>query len=112
LQEALGDSGKPEHIVADAFELLHLDGENLTKQPLTERKQTLETLLRKSNPGASLRYSEHVAADGAAMHARAFAEGLEGFYLEDYRRFLRHRPSEIVAEGQMRIATGIYHHRL
>ena len=78
LQVALGDGGRPEQIVAYTFDLLHLDGENLTKQPLIERKKKLEALLRKSKPGASLRYSEHVAVEGATIHAAACAKGLEG----------------------------------
>jgi bifunctional non-homologous end joining protein LigD len=78
LQVALGDGGRPEQIVAYTFDLLHLDGENLTKQPLIERKKKLEALLRKSKHGASLRYSEHVAVEGATIHAAACAKGLEG----------------------------------
>lgn len=78
LQAALGEGGRPERIVAYAFDLLHLDGENLTKRTLTERKQKLAALLRKSKPGASLRYSEHLPGDGAAMHAQACEHGLEG----------------------------------
>lgn len=78
LQAALGDHGKPERIVAYVFDLLHLDGEDLTRQPLTERKKKLEALLKKSKTSASLRYSEHVDADGEAIHAQACAKGLEG----------------------------------
>ena len=48
LQAALGDGGKPEKIVAYVFDLLHLDGKDLTRLPLTERKEKLETLLKKS----------------------------------------------------------------
>ena len=78
LQEALGEGGRPERIVAYVFDLLHLDGERLTELPLTERKKKLEALLKKSKPGAALRYSEHAAVEGAAMHAEACAKGLEG----------------------------------
>jgi bifunctional non-homologous end joining protein LigD len=78
LQAALGDSGRPERIVGYVFDLLHLDGENLTKLPLLERKKRLEALFRKSKPGGSLRYSEHVAVEGAEIHAQACAKGLEG----------------------------------
>ena len=78
LQAALGDGGRPERIVAYVFDLLHLDGENLTKLPLTERKKKLEELLKKSKLGASIRYSEHVAVEGAEIHAQACANGLEG----------------------------------
>ena len=48
LQAALGDGGKPENIVAYVFDLLHLDGKDLTRLPLTERKEKLENLLKKS----------------------------------------------------------------
>src|SRR6185503_9021474 len=78
LQAALGDGGRPERIVAYVFDLLHLDGEDLTRRPLTERKKKLETLLRKSKAGAALRYSEHLAAEGAEIHVAACAKGLEG----------------------------------
>ena len=78
LQAALGEGGRPERIVAYAFDLLHLDGENLTKLSLLERKKKLEALLRKSKPGTSLRYSEHLAAEGTAVHAQACQKGLEG----------------------------------
>lgn len=78
LQAALGDGGRPERIVAYVFDLLHLDGENLTKLPLTERKKKLDELLKKSKLGASIRYSQHVAVGGAEIHAQACAKGLEG----------------------------------
>jgi len=78
LQAALGDGGRPELIVAYVFDLLHVDGKDLTKLPLTERKKKLDALFKKSKPDASLRYSEHVATEGAAIHAQACAKGLEG----------------------------------
>jgi bifunctional non-homologous end joining protein LigD len=78
LQAALGDGGRPERIVGYVFDLLHLDGESLVKQPLTERKKKLEALFRKSKPGSSLRYSEHMAIEGSEIHAQACAKGLEG----------------------------------
>jgi bifunctional non-homologous end joining protein LigD len=78
LQAALGEGGRPERIIAYVFDLLHLDSESLTELPLTERKKKLEALLRKSRPGGSLRYSEHVAVEGGEIHAQACAKGLEG----------------------------------
>ncbi|MEO8126263.1 MAG: DNA ligase D [Bryobacteraceae bacterium] len=78
LQEALGDGGHPEQIVGYVFDLLHLDGRDLTKLPLTERKQKLENLLGASNGNSRLRYSAHVAGDGAPMFERACETGLEG----------------------------------
>jgi bifunctional non-homologous end joining protein LigD len=58
-----------------AFDLLHLDGVDLTPLPLQERKQALESLVGK---GGLIRYSGHVVGDGAAFFARACGMGLEG----------------------------------
>ena len=78
LQAALGDGGKPENIVAYVFDLLHLDGKDLTKLPLTERKEKLENLLKKAKQDRWLRYSAHIAGEGDAMFAKACEAGLEG----------------------------------
>ncbi|HUD54327.1 MAG TPA: DNA ligase D [Terracidiphilus sp.] len=78
LQAALGDGGKPERIVAYVFDLLHLEGKDLTKLPLAERKEKLENLLKKSKQDSGLRYSAHIIGEGAAMFAKACKTGLEG----------------------------------
>jgi hypothetical protein len=56
------------------FDLLHLDGENLTALPLLDRKTQLASLLR----GApnSLRYNDHQIGHGPAFHR--LERGLEG----------------------------------
>jgi bifunctional non-homologous end joining protein LigD len=59
-----------------AFDLLHLDGVDLTSLPLEERKRALEGLIGTS-PGL-IRYSGHVIGDGAAFFAKACGMGLEG----------------------------------
>ncbi|MDP8979670.1 MAG: non-homologous end-joining DNA ligase [Acidobacteriota bacterium] len=78
LQNALGDGGKPERIVAYVFDLLHLDGKDLIRLPLTARKQKLAALLKKSPAGSALRYSKHIAGQGQEMFAQACKTGLEG----------------------------------
>ena len=78
LQAALGDGGKPENIVAYVFDLLHLDGNDLIRLPLTERKEKLENLLKKSKQDNWLRYSAHITGEGEAMFAKACEAGLEG----------------------------------
>ena len=77
LQAALGDGGRPELIVAYVFDLLHHDGESLVKQPLIQRKNKLEALFKQSKPGRALRYSEHIAVEGAEIHAQACARDLK-----------------------------------
>jgi bifunctional non-homologous end joining protein LigD len=78
LQAALGEGGRRDRIVAYAFDLLHLDGENLTRLKLTERKDKLAKLLDKSKAGASLRLSDHVTGGAGDMLAKACKLGLEG----------------------------------
>jgi bifunctional non-homologous end joining protein LigD len=75
LQNALGGGGDRTNIVAHVFDLLHLDGRDLTKLPLVERKEKLEVLLGKSK---TLRYSDHVIGQGQEMFAKACEAGLEG----------------------------------
>jgi bifunctional non-homologous end joining protein LigD len=58
------------------FDLLHLDGEDLSRRPLLERKGVLEALLA-GKPGV-LRYAPHVAGGGAPVFREACRLGLEG----------------------------------
>jgi bifunctional non-homologous end joining protein LigD len=63
-------------IVYFAFDLLHLDGQDLTKLPLAERKAVLARLLE----GAAdpIRYSDHVEGSGPAFLQKACGMKLEG----------------------------------
>jgi DNA ligase D-like protein (predicted ligase) len=58
------------------FDLLHLDGENLTALPLIDRKARLESLL-KTAP-ACLRYNDHQIGRGPDFHRLACEHGVEG----------------------------------
>ncbi len=78
LQAALGEGGNRDKIVAYAFDLLHLDGKDLTNLPLTDRKGKLEELLKGLKANAALRYSEHFTGSGAEMLAKSCGLGLEG----------------------------------
>ena len=64
-------------LVYFAFDLLELDGEDLTRMPLRARKQRLAKLLGKSKKG-TIRYSEHVEGQGEQLLQRFCAAGLEG----------------------------------
>ena len=74
LQGAL--KGAPGTIDYYAFDLLELDGEDLTKLPLTERKQKLEHILPKAS--SRIRYSEHIVGNGEKLLNQFCAAGLEG----------------------------------
>ncbi|MCV9938118.1 DNA ligase D [Boseaceae bacterium BT-24-1] len=77
LQAALSD-GETADLVFFAFDLLHLDGENLQAEPLLARKERLEELLRAAGPDSPLRYSEHFIEPGQIMLRHACRMGLEG----------------------------------
>ena len=57
------------------FDLLYLDGYDLRGVPLEERKRLLAEIL---TPTDRIRFSDHFAANGAAMLEAARAHGLEG----------------------------------
>ncbi len=78
LQAALGEGGNADRIVAYVFDLLHLNGEDLTKLALRDRKKKLQDLLATPRSDAVLRFSDHVEGGGAEMHRQACAKGLEG----------------------------------
>jgi bifunctional non-homologous end joining protein LigD len=58
------------------FDLLFLDGENLTALPLVERKARLASLL--NGAPHSLRYNDHQIGHGLEFHRLACEHGLEG----------------------------------
>ena len=79
LQDALS-SGDRHKLVFYAFDLLFLDGWDLTATPLEKRKGLLAQLLAGHVSGRSaIQLSDHVGGDdGAALYERAAELGLEG----------------------------------
>jgi bifunctional non-homologous end joining protein LigD len=58
-----------------AFDLLYLDGYDLRRLPLEERKKKLASVIV---PGDSLRFSDHYEREGKALFELAREKGLEG----------------------------------
>ena len=78
LQDALAE-GRTHELVCFAFDLLHLDGYDLTAVPLLERKRALAALLGPVvSPTTALQLSEHVSGNGRAFFEQASRLGLEG----------------------------------
>lgn len=75
LQADLG-AGRSDRFLCYLFDALYLDGEDLRKRTLLERKARLATLL--DGAGDPLRLSEHFEADGEAMLHHACRLSLEG----------------------------------
>ena len=66
--------GKSTKIVLVAFDLLYLNGHDLRKLPLTDRKKHLKKII----DGTDLQFSESFEIDGKEMFAHACNVGLEG----------------------------------
>jgi bifunctional non-homologous end joining protein LigD len=78
-------------LVYFVFDLLHLDGCDLTGLPLEERKALLEQIADEAGaPAAVIRYSHHLEGDGAEVLRRACRTGFEGIVSKR-----RDRPYEI-----------------
>jgi bifunctional non-homologous end joining protein LigD len=58
------------------FDLLAINGEDLKRTPLVERRKRLARLVRKASP--ALRFSEHLEGDGRRIFEHACRLGLEG----------------------------------
>src|SRR6195952_27038 len=66
--------GKSDKIVMVAFDLLYLNGHDLRKLPLVERKEHLKKLIAKT----AIQYSESFEIDGPELFKHACGIGLEG----------------------------------
>jgi bifunctional non-homologous end joining protein LigD len=66
------------NLVLYVFDLLHLDGFDLTEAPLAERKAALAKILAASADSNRIRFSEHIAGDGDTIFRHAGRLGLEG----------------------------------
>jgi bifunctional non-homologous end joining protein LigD len=66
--------GKSNRLVMIAFDLLYLNGQDLRKLPLIDRKAHLKKLIEKT----SIQFSESFEVEGKEMFAHACKVGLEG----------------------------------
>ena len=76
--QAAFQEGAEKPLTYFAFDLLHLDGHNLRKSTLVERKNLLARILAAAQRDSVLRLSEHLEADGKDVFAKACALGAEG----------------------------------
>ena len=78
LQDALAD-GAGNKLVFYAFDLLHLDGWDLSGVKLGDRKRLLAQLLAGSiSARSAIQYSDHIEGDGQPLYDHAAEMGLEG----------------------------------
>ncbi|MCV3242661.1 DNA ligase D [Mesorhizobium sp. ZC-5] len=78
LQDALSE-GAGNKLIFYAFDLLHLDGWDLTRVPLEARKQLLAQFLAGHvTQRSAIQLSDHVVGDGRPLYEHASELGLEG----------------------------------
>lgn len=77
LQNALGER-KADSLSYFAFDLLYLNGYNLTSRPLLERKRLLASLIGTLPSGSPVHISDFVRGDGPSVFAGACRLGAEG----------------------------------
>jgi bifunctional non-homologous end joining protein LigD len=77
LQADLKD-GRGDRLIYYVFDLLYLDGRDLTGEPLEARKAALQRLLKTTGKNGRIRYAEHFVEDGAVILKHACGLDLEG----------------------------------
>jgi bifunctional non-homologous end joining protein LigD len=82
----------PHRIVFFAFDLLHLDGQDLRRTPLIERRAALRKLIE-PDPRSPIHFSDHVDCDGAKFFKAAAELGLEGIVSKRVQSLYRGGPS-------------------
>jgi ATP-dependent DNA ligase len=79
--------------VACAFDLLALNGDDLRRRPLVERKTALAKLLIRSRGG--IQYVEHAEGHGDKMFEAVCTLGLEGIVSKRSGSFYRSGPTKM-----------------
>jgi hypothetical protein len=108
---ALGEDGLPQFdalrfrrgrkcsIVFYAFDLLHLDGFDLTSCPLIKRKELLKRILPKDNTGR-IRFTDHIAGKGERLFEKLRGSESRRHGDETEGQRLRILPLPRLVEGQ------------
>ena len=65
-----------EDVILCAFDLLELDGRDMRRAPIEERKAALAKVLHQQRDG--IVFNQHYTGDGAIIYKRACALGCEG----------------------------------
>jgi len=65
-------------LVLEVFDLIYIEGFNIQRTPLVERKAVLEQLIASVRSDRVLRYSDHVEGNGPKVFKQACEFGIEG----------------------------------
>ena len=106
-------NGRHDRMAYYVFDLLHLDGYDLTGAPLIERKRVLQRLARRAcRRTASIRFSEHFETDGPTLLKHACELQSRRHHLQAPRRALSLRPQRRLAQDQVLQQPGVRRRRL
>ncbi len=115
LQQRLGVTRPSAELVAEypvvycIFDLLQVDGEDLTDLPLVERRSRLTRMIRSS---AALQHTEAWRGDSEQRFADGLPVRLGGAHRQACRRPLRRWTLEGLVEAEVRLGAGVRHRRL
>jgi bifunctional non-homologous end joining protein LigD len=70
-------------LVYFVFDLLHLDGEDISALPLEQRKEKLRLLIEESKAGDTIKYVDHVIGDVERVFKQACKLGAEGVIVKN-----------------------------
>jgi bifunctional non-homologous end joining protein LigD len=94
LQKALRSKRPSQKLVLYAFDLLYINGYDLRREPLVERKIRLQRLIANS----PILYSEHFEVDVAEFYKRACTMGLEGLVSKQRNGRYQSDRTELIVE--------------
>ena len=118
LQHAIGSGGNARFSFV-AFDLIYLDGFDLTRVALLDRKLALQSLFESVPTPGPLRYSDHVEGNGELFFRHACKSGIEGivskvrtspYYSERNRNWLKvkcNKRQEFVVAGYLPSTKGM-----
>jgi bifunctional non-homologous end joining protein LigD len=84
---------KPQGLVFIAFDLLHLDGRDLRRDPVEDRRDRLRELLGDNEGARCFQFSDHVLGGGSEFFEAAERMGLEGIVSKKLGSRYRSGPS-------------------
>jgi bifunctional non-homologous end joining protein LigD len=76
--QAAFEEGAKHPLTYFAFDLLHLNGHNLRQEPLVERKKILSQMLNSMGEQETVRYGQHIQAEGKPIFEAACEMSAEG----------------------------------
>jgi bifunctional non-homologous end joining protein LigD len=86
---------EPRRLVMLAFDLLFLNGQELRRAPLLERRARLEGLIPKDDPCSTIQFSDHYDGEGIDLFKGACELGLEGIVSKRAAAPYRSGPSKL-----------------